>query len=46
MNPAADFVPDALIEKARAKEGLERVGANILGVVLTDAKPERGEYKY
>lgn len=30
----------------RAKEGLERVGANILGVVLTDTKPERGEYKY
>ena len=30
----------------RAKEGLERVGANLLGVVLTDTKPERGEYKY
>jgi non-specific protein-tyrosine kinase len=30
----------------RVKEGLERVGANILGVVLTDAKPERGEYRY
>jgi capsular exopolysaccharide synthesis family protein len=30
----------------RAKEGLERVGATLLGVVLTDTKPERGEYKY
>ena len=30
----------------RAKEGLERVGANLLGVVLTDARPERGEYTY
>ncbi len=30
----------------RAKEGLERVGATILGVVLTDTKAERGEYKY
>ncbi len=30
----------------RAKEELERVGATLLGVVLTDTKPERGEYKY
>lgn len=30
----------------RAKEGLERVGAKILGVVLTDTQPERGEYRY
>jgi len=30
----------------RAKEGLERVGAHLIGVVLTDTKPERGEYKY
>ena len=28
------------------KEQLERVGANILGVVLTDAPVERGAYKY
>jgi capsular exopolysaccharide synthesis family protein len=30
----------------RAKDQLERVGANILGVVLTDAPVERGTYKY
>ncbi len=30
----------------RAKEQLLRVGANLLGVVLTDAKVERGEYRY
>ena len=30
----------------RAKEQLLRVGATLLGVVLTDAKPERGAYRY
>ena len=30
----------------RAKEQLLRVGANLLGVVLTDAKVGRGEYRY
>lgn len=30
----------------RAKDQLERVGAHLLGVVLTDAKAERGEYRY
>jgi capsular exopolysaccharide synthesis family protein len=30
----------------RAKEQLTRVGANLLGVVLTDAKPGREEYRY
>ena len=30
----------------RVKEQLERVGANLLGAVLTDAKVERGAYKY
>lgn len=30
----------------RAKEQLLRVGANLLGVVLTDAKMERGAYQY
>lgn len=30
----------------RAKEQLLRVGANLLGVVLTDAKLGRGEYRY
>jgi capsular exopolysaccharide synthesis family protein len=30
----------------RVKDQLERVGANILGVILTDAPTERGTYKY
>ena len=30
----------------RAKEQLLRVGANLLGVVLTDARVGRGEYRY
>lgn len=30
----------------RAKEQLTRVGANLLGVVLTDARPGREEYRY
>jgi capsular exopolysaccharide synthesis family protein len=30
----------------RAKEQLTRVGANLLGVVLTDAKPGHDEYRY
>jgi capsular exopolysaccharide synthesis family protein len=30
----------------RVKEQLERVGANMLGVVLTDAPVERGTYRY
>jgi capsular exopolysaccharide synthesis family protein len=30
----------------RVKDQLERVGANILGVVLTDAPVERGTYRY
>jgi non-specific protein-tyrosine kinase len=30
----------------RAKDQLERVGANLLGVVLTDAPVERGSYRY
>lgn len=30
----------------RVKEQLERVGANLLGVVLTDAPVERGAYRY
>lgn len=30
----------------RVKDQLERVGATILGVVLTDAPTERGSYKY
>lgn len=34
--------PDA----QRAKEQLERVGAHLLGVVLTDAPVERGTYRY
>jgi non-specific protein-tyrosine kinase len=30
----------------RVKEQLERVGANLLGVILTDAPLERGTYRY
>ena len=30
----------------RAKEQLLRVGANLLGVILTDAKLDRGVYRY